>query len=121
MEAVATRGVVLVRGELALCALIAAASAVTVAALSPPGGDAAAHLYRSELVGDGVVLWDKLAGRVPAAGVYRLRVRWTPYWDARVSVCLERAADGSTLLRARGAGEFVLEAAFPGGAACPHR
>lgn len=37
MEAVATRGVVLVRGELALCALIAAASAVTVAAHGPPG------------------------------------------------------------------------------------
>lgn len=63
---------------------------------------------------------DAVAGRVPTAGVYRLRVRWSPYWDARGSVCLERAADGSTLLRARRAGEFVLEAGFPGGAACPH-
>lgn len=63
---------------------------------------------------------DGLAGRVPAAGTYRLRLRWSPYWDAR-GACLERAADGTTLLRARRAGAFALEAAFPGSASCPPR
>src|SRR5918992_5142483 len=48
---------------------IAAASALLVAWLAPPGGDAAAHLYRTELLRDGVAVWDNLwfAGHYPLA------------------------------------------------------
>ena len=39
---------------------MAAVSALTVALFAPPGGDTAAHLYRTEIVLDGVVIWDNL-------------------------------------------------------------
>src|SRR5215211_534439 len=50
-----------------------------------------------------------IAGRVDAAGTYKLRVRYTPLWrvDAR-GVCLERAPDGMTRLVAARPGRFVL-------------
>lgn len=50
-------------------ALISAASVTVVALLAPPGGDAAAHLYRTELVREGVFLWDNLwfGGHYPLA------------------------------------------------------
>ncbi|HVM18314.1 MAG TPA: hypothetical protein VM290_12095 [Gaiellaceae bacterium] len=60
MEAVTTRAAGLVRAETLVVAALAAAAAVAVAAFAPPGGDAAAHLYRTELVRDGVRLWDNL-------------------------------------------------------------
>jgi len=52
---------------------------------------------------------DGIAGRVAAAGAYKLRVRYTPLWrvDAR-GVCLERAPDGMTRLVAARPGRFVL-------------
>jgi hypothetical protein len=69
MEAVVTRELAPARSEVALCALTAAVTATLVAALGPPGGDAAAHLYRTELVRDGVTIWDNLwfAGHYPLA------------------------------------------------------
>ena len=57
MEAVTTRPAGLVRAE---TAVVAAAAALGIALLAPPGGDAAAHLYRTELVREGVRLWDNL-------------------------------------------------------------
>ena len=51
----------------------------------------------------------RIAGRVGAAGAYRLRVRYTPYWRvAKGRICLARAADGTTRVVARRAGRFVL-------------
>src|ERR671918_1637126 len=69
MEAVSTRGLALARSEPVLCAFVAAASAALVASVAPPGGDAAAHLYRTELVREGVLVWDNLwfAGHYPLA------------------------------------------------------
>jgi hypothetical protein len=69
MEAVSTRGLALARSEPVLCAFVAAASAALVASVAPPGGDAAAHLYRTELVREGVLVWDNLwfAGHHPLA------------------------------------------------------
>jgi hypothetical protein len=69
MEAVSTRALPLARSEPALCALIATVSAALVAVAGPPGGDAAAHLYRTELVREGVLVWDNLwfAGHYPLA------------------------------------------------------
>jgi hypothetical protein len=58
-----------VRGEPVVSAVIAAAVAVPLALAGPPAGDAPAHLYRTELVRDGVLLWDSLwyAGHYPLA------------------------------------------------------
>jgi hypothetical protein len=69
MEAVSTRALAVPRTELLTCALIATASALLVALLGPPGGDAAAHLYRTELVEKGVLVWDNLwfGGHYPFA------------------------------------------------------
>lgn len=69
MEAVTTRAAALVRAETLLVAALATAAGVALALFAPPGGDAAAHLYRTELVRDGVRLWDNLwfAGHYPLA------------------------------------------------------
>jgi hypothetical protein len=58
-----------VGGEPLRCALIAAAVALPLALLGPPPGDLPAHLYRTELVRDGVFLWDTywFAGHYPLA------------------------------------------------------
>jgi hypothetical protein len=68
MEA-AVRSRTLATSETILVSALAAASAGAVALLAPPGGDSAAHLYRTELVRDGVALWDNLwfAGHYPLA------------------------------------------------------
>ena len=57
----------------------------------------------------------RIAGSVGAAGAYRLRVRYTPYWRvAEGRVCLARAPDGATRLVALRPGRFAL--ALPKGA-----
>jgi len=55
--------------EALAAAMLAAASAALVVAAAPPAIDAPAHLYRTELVRDGVHLWDNLwyAGQYPLA------------------------------------------------------
>jgi hypothetical protein len=57
------------RSETLTAAGLAAVSALLVATFAPPGGDSAAHLYRTELLRDGVALWDNLwfAGHYPLA------------------------------------------------------
>lgn len=69
MEAVITRAAALVRAETLVVALLAGATSLVALVLAPPGGDAPAHLYRTELVQDGVRLWDNLwfAGHYPLA------------------------------------------------------
>jgi hypothetical protein len=70
MEVVTTHAAAgLARAEVLLAAALGGLAAVAVAALAPPGGDAAAHLYRTELMRDGVQLWDNLwyAGHYPLA------------------------------------------------------
>ena len=50
-----------------------------------------------------------IAGRLPAAGAYRLKIRYTRYWRVRAgAVCVQRAADGMTVLTARRPGPFAL-------------
>ncbi|MDQ4029741.1 MAG: hypothetical protein M3168_01735 [Actinomycetota bacterium] len=46
--------------EVVRAAFLAAAAALLVVAFAPPGGDSAAHLYRTLLVRDGFELWDNL-------------------------------------------------------------
>ncbi|MFN2469647.1 MAG: hypothetical protein ABR583_01380 [Gaiellaceae bacterium] len=51
---------------------------------------------------------DHVAGWVGARGTYRLGVRHMPYWRVQGPVCIQRAPDGMTWLRARRRGGFVL-------------
>ena len=53
---------------------------------------------------------DRIAGTLSRPGVYRLAVRHTPYWRVEQGrLCLERAADGMTTVRAEAPGAFALE------------
>jgi hypothetical protein len=55
-----------------------------------------------------------IEGRLPAAGSYGLKVRYTRYWRVRSgAVCVERGAGGMTRIRAARAGPFAI--AVPGG------
>ena len=76
---------------------------------------------------------DSLAGRVDESGVYRLAVRFMPYWRATAGdICVSRAPDGLTLLHMYRPGPFALETderplellrglVDRGSAACPGR
>jgi hypothetical protein len=62
---------------------------------------------------------DRVDGRVEAPGLYRLAVRFMPYWrDEHGAVCVAEAPDGMTLLRARLPGAFALRVSLGGGGAC---
>jgi hypothetical protein len=76
--------------------------------LSGPG---AAHITLLE--------HERLTGIVLAPGVYRLRIRYTPYWDVRSgAICLERAGDDMTRLTAARAGPFEVGIALRGASSC---
>jgi hypothetical protein len=66
---VAVRATSLARREALLASALSAAVGLALAAFGPPAGDAAAHLYRNELVRDGVLVWDGLwyGGHYPLA------------------------------------------------------
>lgn len=71
MEAVSARAAA-VSGfwaEVLLAAGLAASATAALLAFGPPGGDVAAHLYRTELVREGVFVWDNLwyGGHYPLA------------------------------------------------------
>lgn len=70
MESVTVRPFAVARAEILLSAVIAATASVAVYVLAPPGGDAAAHIYRTWLLERGVTVWDNLwfTGHYPLAG-----------------------------------------------------
>jgi hypothetical protein len=50
-----------------------------------------------------------IEGRLPAAGSYRLKIRYTRYWRVKAgAVCVEHAQGGMTVLRATKPGRFDL-------------
>jgi hypothetical protein len=53
--------------EVTVCALVAAAASALLVYALPRGGDLAAHLYRTDLVRHGILVWDNLwfAGQYP--------------------------------------------------------
>lgn len=55
--------------EVAFCAAVAAAASAVTVLVVPRGGDLAAHVYRTDLVRHGVLVWDNLwfAGQYPLA------------------------------------------------------
>jgi hypothetical protein len=69
LDALALRGAVLTRGEEVRAAVLAAGVSALLAVFGPPAGDAAAHLYRTLLVEEGVLIWDNLwyGGHYPLA------------------------------------------------------
>jgi hypothetical protein len=69
VEAFAGRLISLGRYEALRAMALAAVPAALLIALAPTGGDAAAHLYRTLLVREGVYVWDNLwfAGQYPLA------------------------------------------------------
>jgi hypothetical protein len=60
----------LVGGEVGASAAVAAALTALLVVALPPGGDTAAHLHRTLLVGEGAVVWDTswYAGHYPLGG-----------------------------------------------------
>ncbi len=56
--AIAVRARVIARREALVSAGIAAVIGLLLAALGPPAGDGAAHVYRLELLREGVLVWD---------------------------------------------------------------
>jgi hypothetical protein len=50
----------------------------------------------------------RIEGELPAAGSYRLKIRYTPYWRVRGAVCVERGVGGMTILTAQRPGRFRL-------------
>lgn len=53
----------------------------------------------------------RISGWVASAGLYRLDVRYTPYWQISPPTgCVERSTNGMTLVRLRTAGRFTLRA-----------
>jgi uncharacterized cupin superfamily protein len=58
---------------------------------------------------------ERIGGWVARPGVFRLRVRYTPYWHVVAGdVCVTRASDGMTALTARRGGRFSLRPALVG-------
>jgi hypothetical protein len=56
---------------------------------------------------------DSVAGTVASPGIYRLALRYTPYWRLEVGgLCLDETADGMTELRVSRAGSFKLQIAL---------
>jgi hypothetical protein len=53
---------------------------------------------------------ERIAAVVRRPGVYYLDVTYMPFWEAPNSVIVQRGADGTTILRIRKAGPFVLAA-----------
>jgi hypothetical protein len=63
------RSLSLAAREVLLASALATAIATLLVALGPPAGDGAAHLYRTELVREGAIVWDALwyGGHYPLA------------------------------------------------------
>ncbi len=60
----------------------------------------------------GAFTHDRIAMRFTEPGIYRLAVRYMPYWEVkRGAVCVAKAADGMTLLEVQHAGRLLLAAA----------
>ena len=56
---------------------------------------------------------DAVAGKTGAPGIYRLALRYTPYWRLEEGgLCIDETADGMTELRVSRAGPFRLQIAL---------
>jgi hypothetical protein len=114
MELVSTRPLALTRADVVLPGLLAALSALAVVGLAPPGGDAPAHLYRTELVHEGVGLWDNLwfAGHFPFAS-YSLLYYLPAALVGNVPVVVAAAVAAAALFAALAHAEWGDAARWP--------
>ena len=67
--------------------------------LTPPAGD---HARLLGITPAAVRMW------LSHAGVYTLRVHYSPYWRARAGACVSATTDGMTAIRTSVAGELTL-------------
>jgi hypothetical protein len=67
MDTVAPRPLAVARAEVLVATLVAMTTCALLVTLAPPGGDSAAHIYRTFLLREGVFSWDNLwfAGHYP--------------------------------------------------------
>src|SRR5918994_4068332 len=114
MELVSTRPLALTRADVVLPGLLAALSALAVVGLAPPGGDAPAHLYRTELAHNGVPLWDNLwfAGHFPFAS-YSLLYYLPAALVGNVPLVVAAAVAAAALFAALAANEWGPAARWP--------
>ena len=114
MELVSTRPLALTRADVVLPGLLAALSALAVVGLAPPGGDSPAHLYRAELVRQGVGLWDNLwfAGHYPFAS-YSLLYYLPAALVGNVPVVVAAAVASAALFAALAHAEWGDAARWP--------
>src|SRR5918994_7669857 len=114
MELVSTRPLALTRADVVLPGLLAALSALAVVGLAPPGGDAPAHLYRTELAQDGIALWDNLwfAGHFPFAS-YSLLYYLPAALVGNVPLVVAAAVAAAALFASLAANEWGPAARWP--------
>jgi hypothetical protein len=88
--------------------------AVPLALFGPPGGDAPAHAYRTELIRDAVFLWDGFwfAGHYPLAS-YSLLYYFPAAVVGNVPLAVAAAIVSSTLFAAVGRHEWGADASLP--------
>jgi hypothetical protein len=104
----------LARGEVAGPALLAASVALTLALFGPSGGDAPAHLYRTELVRHGVFVWDGywFAGHYPLAS-YSLLYYFPAAVFGNVALTVGAVIASAALFAALTEGEWGSDAFWP--------
>jgi hypothetical protein len=114
VDVLALRVAGLVRQELALAGFIALAIGALLVAFGPPPGDAAAHLYRAELVGDGVLVWDDLwyGGSYPLFS-YSLLYYFPAALVGNEAVVLLAVVAAAVLFAAVAIGEWGADARWP--------
>jgi hypothetical protein len=88
--------------------------AVPLALLGPPGGDAPAHFYRTELIRDGVFLWEGywFAGHYPLAS-YSLLYYFPAAVVGNVPLAVAAAIVSAALFAAVGRHEWGADASWP--------
>jgi hypothetical protein len=94
--------------------LVAALVAIPLAVLGPPGGDAPAHLYRTELLRGGVFVWDSFwfAGHYPLAS-YSLLYYFPAALLGNVPIAVAAAVVSSVLFASVLRHEWAAEAFWP--------
>ena len=102
------------RWEIAVAAALGAAASLIVVGAVSPGGDAAAHFYRTVLVRGGSLVWDNLwfSGQYPLTSysvLYYFVARWIGNVALAFAAIVLSAALFSVLLRR----EFGAAARWP--------
>jgi hypothetical protein len=104
----------LARGEAARAALVALVVGLALVLFGPPPGDLPAHLYRTELVRDGVLVWDTFwyAGHYPLFA-YSLLYYFPAAWLGNDLVALAVVVAAAALFASLAEREWGTAARWP--------